>query len=156
MKSFDKFKTLAAANAGAKLMLKDPAGKETEDWVKVYGIDSDNFRRATNQMRRDTLAYLEANGGPSVATKTDAYADFTHGQRLKVQVALVADWSFKEECSPANIIELLTNAPDVADQIDEFSSKRERFVAIAPVVSEPSPSIKSDSRSPRQATQVAA
>lgn len=154
MKSFDKYKTRAGANAGQKLQLKDAAGKETGDWLIVHGVDSDAFRNANNRMRREILDYLEANGGPDQCLKTDAYAEFTEQAKARVQAALIHSWSFPEPCTPEAKLELLIEAPDVANQVDAFSGKRERFVAIAPVASEPSPSTRPGSRSQQQATHA--
>ena len=43
--------------------------------------------------------------------------------------ALVADWSFDEECTHENIIKLLTEAPQIANAINIFAARRKDFFA---------------------------
>lgn len=126
-RSFKSYNTLAAANAGLQMSIKGPDGKETEDWIKVRGIDSEAFQQASRTMRREVMLYLEDKGSQSRVT--EEYLKFTSDQQLKMQAALVLEWSFEEPCTVDNVVELFKSAPYIAEQVDAFSSKRERFVS---------------------------
>jgi hypothetical protein len=125
--SFRKYGTLAQANAGAVMKVNGPDGKETEDWMKVRGIDSDAFQKANRDMRRDIFSYLEEKG--TDVKGTDEYLKFTFDAQRKLQASLVMDWSFEEPCTVDNVVELFTQAPYIAEQVDSFASKRSRFVS---------------------------
>jgi hypothetical protein len=146
MSSFEIYKTRKGANAGAKMRVLAPNGKETGDTITVRGSDSDIFQRAKRKANRALTDFLEDKGID--ARGSDEYLDFQTQQQILLQSALVVDWSFEEPCTPDAVVELLTEAPDVARQIDEFASKRERFVSASPMPCEPSPSSKSDSPFP--------
>lgn len=151
MPSFKKLYTLEGSNAGAVLNLKDVRGQETGDWIKVRGHDSEDFQRANRRMRRELLQYLEKKG--ATAKATDEYLDFTSGQQRELQASLVMEWSFEEPCTKENVLELFKNAPDVAEQVDAFSGKRERFVSASSSNSEPTPASSSSSTSPQPPAQ---
>lgn len=125
--SFRRYNTLEGANRGAQMIIKGLDGKDTEDWIKVRGIDSDAFQKASRAMRREILAYLEDKGDG--ARVSDEYLRFTFDQQRKLQASIVMEWSFDEPCTEENVIELFKSAPYIAEQVDAFSSKRERFAA---------------------------
>lgn len=142
MSSFKQYHTRTGANAGAELKLLNPAGKPTGDTIRVRGTDSDAFQAARGRMRQALLGYLEEHG---LETKSsEEYRAFTAQEQLKLQASLVMSWSFEEACTIENVIELFSNAPDVADQVDTFAGKRDRFVSALPTSCEPSPTSRSD------------
>lgn len=124
--SFKKYNSLDGANAGQRLILKDAAGNDTEDWIHVLGMDSDTFQRASKAMRRSLMAYLDKNNGAKPSD--EAYIDLSVQEQRKLQTALVQSWSFDEPCTPKLVLELFTCAPFIGEQVDSFASKRERFV----------------------------
>lgn len=128
MNSFTKYNTLDGANEGARLDLLDADGKHTEDWLHILGTDSQAFQIANRNMRRKLFAFIEEKG--EKVKLTDAYAEFTLAEQRYLQAVLVKGWSFDEPCTPENVVSLLTLAPYVGEQIDEFSSKRSRFVKV--------------------------
>ena len=128
MSSFKKLNTRNGSNAGTRVLLQDPDGKPTQDWIHVLGMDSDIFQRATRRMRINIMAYLEEKGLESKAT--DEYAEFTAVEQRKLQASLVTSWSFDEPCTAENVIELLTNAPYIGTQLDDAASKRSQFASV--------------------------
>lgn len=121
------FFTLAKSNLGAKCILKDPAGKVTEHWLTVLGVDSDAFRVASLASRRALAAWFEEHGDSPEVRKSVAFAEFTDLQQRTMRASLVTAWSFDQELTMANVVELFKQAPDLAAQADAFASKREQF-----------------------------
>lgn len=126
MSSYKKLHILEQANEGIRLALKGPSGDLTEDWITVRGIDSDVFQHANKNMRRKLLGYLEEKG--LSAKDSPEYVDMMIQQTRELQASLVVAWSFDEPCTNENILELFTNAPYIAEQVDLHASKRELFV----------------------------
>lgn len=136
--SFKKFATRSAANAGQKLVLVGPDGRTSESWLVLRGLDSDAFQQASRDMRTALLAYLEANGGPSKCKGTEGYAACINEQEVSMNAALVASWSFDEDCNKANILALFTEAPYVLAQVTDFAGERVRFATQWATSCEPS------------------
>lgn len=128
MGSFKKFKTREGSNKGAKMPIMDTEGKDSGESLTVLGVDSDAFQKANRRMRRTLLAYLEEKGDLK-AKDDEAYAELTLRQQRELQASLVIGWSFEEEFTQANVVELFTDAPYIADQADQFASKRGQFVS---------------------------
>lgn len=122
------FHTLAGSNKGARCILNAPDGKPTEAWIDVRGVDSEIFNRANNTSRRAMVEYLEKHGDTKEVREGDAFGDFCALQKRKLRAALVMAWSFEDPCDEAHVLDLFLNAPDVAQQVDVFASKREKFV----------------------------
>lgn len=141
MGSFKKHFTLEAANNGLRMTIVGPDGKDTKDALIVRGQDSEAYQTGQRLFRRDIIQYREENGPESV--KTDAYSKFIDEAALRMKSTLVVGWTFDEKCIPANVLELLKNSPFVAEQIETFAAKRERFAGNSQTTSEPSPKTKS-------------
>ena len=110
------------------MVINDASGKPTTDWITVLGSDSDAFQRASKRMRVETLAFLEIKG--EGVRGTDEHADFVIAQSRVMRASLVKAWSFDEPCTPENVLELFKHAPYIAEQVDEFGSKRATFVKV--------------------------
>lgn len=114
------FYTRDGSNEGVKIPLKNPkTGKK--EWIKIRGVDSDIFRAAKLVHDREHLkiAKLKTDKEKSAATKE---------ARLELLSELVIGWSFPEFCDPAGIMELLENAPVIADLIDTMATVDKLFV----------------------------
>lgn len=123
------FMTRERANEGHKIPLHTPDGQLTKHWVRVRGVDSDEFVRARNRQTRKIAAIVEIK---SEVEKEDAILDAT----LDLHCALVADWSFSDSelmgekamaCTPENVKNFLRNAPQIAAEIDKLASHRTFF-----------------------------
>ena len=130
MKDLEKFATAELSDEGVKIPLIDVEGNPTEHWIKIKGIDSAAFKSAQGGFRKNMLELheLESNN-----PKTD-YSKKKEKEMIKLISSLVVSWSFKEDngddfpCEETNIIEVLTKAPVLVEEIDRASARRENFI----------------------------
>lgn len=121
MASMKDFYTRDAGNRGTKVPLTLPDGTKSEDYLIVRSVDSDAFRDASADARRDVLKAAQVDD-------IDERRKMAKESMLNLQVALVKDWSFDEECTPEAVREFLIGAPQIADALDQLCSKRELFL----------------------------
>ena len=127
------FSTRTPANTPVKMVLRDPlTGEATDQFLMVYGADSDAFRDTRAQQQRDLLMLK----GESKEVQMKAAAD----TKLVLFVALVASWSFEEALTPEAVRAFLTECPQIADELDLFISKRANFLPVRSSTSTPSQS----------------
>lgn len=114
------FFTRERANRGIALPLYLPTGERADHWIHVRGIDSDEFRAAEAEHKREALriAMIE-----DPKERTLAIAD----ARASLLAALVIDWSFAEPCTLENLKRFFREAPQLADSIDRAASRRDLF-----------------------------
>jgi hypothetical protein len=124
-----EFATRDRANEGHTIPLHTPDGRLTKHWLRVRGVDSDEFIRARNRQNRKTAAIV---GIEDEEEREEAILDAT----LELHCALVADWSFADpalmadkakKCTPANVKAFLRTAPQIAAEIDRLASHRTFF-----------------------------
>lgn len=125
MASFKNRNSRDTANRGVKMFIKGADDKPTEDWLLIRGQYSDEFQKAAASARAKVLDYMEQHG-KALTPAHEAFAKTVHDEQV---VALVADWSFEEECSPLNIREFFSCNPDVASEADKFAGNSGKFVA---------------------------
>lgn len=123
------FATRETANAGHKIPLFTSEGVLTAHWLLVRGIDSEAFTIARNKQNR-RIAEL-------VQMKDDERELAILESTLEMQASLVAGWSFSDpelmgkgqamECTHENVKAFLRTAPQIAEKVDEFASKRSFF-----------------------------
>lgn len=133
-----EFFTRNKANEGLQLPLYRPDGSKSEHWVRVLGIDSDAFRRADAEARRDAFRIAQIE---DLTERSQAIAD----SKRRLVAALVVDWSFDRPCNVETVAEFFREAPQIMDAIDMASSKRALFFANRSSGSQPSPSTSSAS-----------
>jgi len=116
----EAFYTRERANEGVVIPLYTPDGTKTEHWLRIRGVDSDAFREAEANSKRDAFR---------VASIEDAVerAKAIQDAKLDLIAALVISWSFEKECTPENIKEFFRQAPQIADAVDQIASKRALF-----------------------------
>ena len=119
MKPSDFF-TRAKANEGERMPLSLPDGTPTDEWLLIRGVDSDEFRHALDEFRRELLVLASVKDEAERAEKTEA-------ARLKLNAALVIGWSFDAEFSEAALLEFLRESPYITAEVDRFASDRRRF-----------------------------
>jgi hypothetical protein len=126
----DLFHTRTKSGEGVSVPLMLPDGSPTEHWVKVRGVDSDEYRRADSRARRRALDIAQE--------KDDAKReDMIEDTKLDVLSVLVADWSFDRPCTQADVKEFLREAPQVADLVDKTAYKRALFFGKSSTPSSP-------------------
>lgn len=125
--SMKKFMTRANANAGVRVPILGPDGKDSGEWIHVLGVDSDAFRRAKAVGNREVLEarakWDETNHKPTA----EEAADVIQTSRLNLLCSLVTDWSLEEPCTPENVRTLFIEAPAIAEYVDTVSAQRNRF-----------------------------
>ena len=113
-----EFYTRKKSNEGVKLPLVFPDGSPSKHWLLVRSIQSDAFREiVAEDSRRQIL-------NSSVEKDEDKVTPATHTELL---CTLIAGWSFEQECTDENKHKFLTEAPQVADEIDKFAANKKRF-----------------------------
>lgn len=120
--SMEAFFTREKANEGIEVPLYLPDGTKTEHWLRIRGVDSDHFRLAEAESKRDAMrvAMIE-----DPLERAKAIAD----AKLNLIAALVISWSFEKECTLENVKEFFRQAPQIADAVDQVASKRALFFA---------------------------
>lgn len=141
--TMEMFYTRERANEGIEVPLYTPDGQKTEHWMRIRGVDSDAFRLAEADSRRDAMR-IAAIEDEKERSKEIAEA------KLRLIAALVMDWSFDEECNEKNVIEFLRQAPQIADVIDQIAGKRALFFAKKSSSSQNLPSTNSGSTKSRR------
>lgn len=127
----EAFFTREKASLGVKLPLYEPSGAKSEHWLRIRGIDSDEFRAAEADARRDAM-------------RVAAIEDLEE-RRLAIQdtqrsliATLVIDWSFDQECTHENVMKFFREAPQIQDAVDKAASRRALFFASGSSDSPPS------------------
>lgn len=118
----EAFFTRERANEGVEIPLYTPDGTKTQHWIRIRGVDSDVFREAEANSKRDAFR---------VASMEDSLerAKAIQDAKLNLIAALVISWSFEKECTLENVKEFFRQAPQIADAVDQVASKRALFFA---------------------------
>lgn len=134
----ESFFTRSIANEGIELPLYSPTGEKTEHWLRVRGIDSDEFRAAEASAKRDAFQIA------SVEDLVERARLINESQR-KLVASLVVGWSFEQECTPEAVMEFFREAPQIQEAVDRAASRRALFFAGRSSSSQHLPSTSSDS-----------
>lgn len=118
--SMSDFFTREKANNGIKVPLFMPNGSMTDQWLLLRGVDSDEFRLADVQAKRDAVRLAAI---PETKDRDQAIYDLT----IRLTAVLVADWSFDEECTLENVINFFKEAPQIAHAVDVTAGDRGYF-----------------------------
>lgn len=118
----EAFYTRDKAREGKRLTLHTPDGKPTEHWLQVRHVWSDEFQQAEQEAIAG-LRNARLDGEPG------QIAQLQRDGKVRVLASLVAAWSFDHECTPEAVAEFLSNAPQIADQIDRFAGDSRAFFA---------------------------
>ena len=115
-----EFFTRGAANEGRKLPLFFPDGTESDHWLIVRGVDSDEFRMAESKAKRSAISFAQ------LSTEQER-AEAIASAEIECIASLVAGWSFDKECSRENVMHFLREAPQIADAVNRYAAKRAEF-----------------------------
>lgn len=136
--SMNDFFTREKANEGIQLPLYLPNGLKSEHWVRIIGIDSDIFRAADIEARRDAVRIAQID---EPKAREEAIAK----SKRDLIAVLVIDWSFPHPCTHEAVSDFFKEAPQIMDAIDQAASRRALFFANGSNSSQPSPSTSSSS-----------
>ncbi|UXX42070.1 hypothetical protein [Pseudomonas phage phiH2] len=134
----DAFFTRSRANEGLELPLYLPNGQKSEHWVRILGVDSDSFRNAEAESRRDAFRIAQIE---DLADRAKAIAD----SKRRLVASLVVAWSFDRPCNVDEVEAFFREAPQIMDAIDLAASKRALFFGAGSSSSRPTPSTSSSS-----------
>lgn len=132
------FFTRGPANEGVQLPLYLPNGEKSEHWVRVLGVDSDAFRAAEAESRRDAFRIA------AIESREERASEIAKSKRGLI-ASLVVAWSFEQPCTRENVEAFFMEAPQIMDAIDMAASKRALFFVGRSSSSQPSPSTSSGS-----------
>ena len=116
----DQFFTRKRANEGMELALSLPDGTPTEHKITIYGVDSDAFRKAQSDAHRRML---------DIAARQDKVAaeEMVKTEKCNLIASLIKSWTFDIPLTLEAASNLLAEAPQIADQIDQLASSRRAF-----------------------------
>ncbi|WPJ68570.1 hypothetical protein OMDBNIEC_00084 [Salmonella phage STP-SP5] len=123
-KSFRDFKTVSRANDPANTKPMDvviPGLGNTGHKLYVRSRYCTEYRDAELKAQRQLLALVEAAGADGVNE------DLKNDIVTRSLCALVAGWSFDEQPTPDNILELLKENPTVYEDLNKFAAKDSNF-----------------------------
>lgn len=104
------FHTAKLHSKARKMPLFTPDGKASEHFIMVLGRDSSQARAGMADGKRSALE------GGNVAEAVDL-----------LHASMIDSWSFPDDCTIENKLDLLKNAPAIGDAVDAFSCKHENF-----------------------------
>lgn len=116
--------------SGIRLPLYDKDGNITDDWIQVRSMHSDEFQQA--------LEFAQEHIRKDPSTDVEAV-------KLDAQIALIAGWSFDEECNIENTRQFMKAAPHIAERIDKAAGNNALFFPDAAVSSSTGQKLKSNS-----------
>jgi hypothetical protein len=143
-------------NEGVWIDVRNEAGAVVGR-IRIRGLDSDAYRSAhdgLNQAMVRLAGAVRAQGADAqLLPATQAEKD---AAKLAERVALVAAWSFDDECNDANVTELFKEAPFLCEQAFAVACDRDRFLGISSQPSTDGPTTNSDSASLQQKEPITA
>lgn len=97
------------ANAGRRIPLIRPDGRDTGEWLLILHPDSDAFRRKKSDILSAAAMLRDV--------PDDERRRLYDRAQLELMASLIAGWSLDDEFSEKSAIELLENAPYLTDVI---------------------------------------
>lgn len=128
----EAFFTRSAANEGIEVPLYLPDGTRSDHWLRIRGTDSDAFRQAEAEGRRQLLEAAAEKDQHKLSAVAVANTEL-------LLCSLIIGWSFEQECNEENKKKLLREAPQIGDAIDKMASRRMLFFKKGSLNSTPSP-----------------
>lgn len=119
--TMEAFFTRQAGNEGVEFSLDLPDGTPTPHRIRIRSIDSDIFRKANAEFKRQMVEIWAKSEG------VEPDSALLEELKLKLQASLVVSWTFPNPTTLAGIVNLLKEAPAIAEQIDRISGRRAVF-----------------------------
>lgn len=109
----------SAANTAQKLELTFPNGEACGQHFLVVNQDSDVFAKGRKAYREKMVAQMGAR-------KELPFEDI---ERLEVELlaTAVVGWSLTDACTPEAVLEILTEAPHIREDLHSLVYNRQRF-----------------------------
>ena len=147
MSDMSEFFTAEAASEGVVLPLFRTDGTKSDHWIRIRGVDSQEFRIAETQAKQDARRIFRENmtDDQKILAAMDA--------RAALAARLVIEWSFNEPCTLDKVVEFFKKAPQILDAIDKVAGDRTLFFALKQTASTDGLSQKSNSAKPRKAAK---
>lgn len=117
MNELEQFHTREKANKGIKLPLVTPTGEETDHFLMVLGVDSDEFRDKDLEAKREMIGI--SNSDSDIDEK-----QWIKEKNLELLATLIGGWSFKEELTIETAVQFLKEAPQIANKVNEIAANR--------------------------------
>lgn len=111
------FFTREAGNNGIEMKLRSPStGEMTDEYLLIGSIHCDAFRAADAMTKRSAVELAQIED------------EVKRGEAIEKAVlmticSLVLDWSFAAPCTPEAVFKLLTEAPQLQDQINQLAGR---------------------------------
>jgi len=124
--SFESLFTRDLANDGVKVELSLPSGEDSGFWLLVAGIDSDVYRKGKTKLMRFAMSLVGKDDEES--------EDLYQLEIIKRTAACIIDWNLIDDdgtpwpITDANRFQLLHQAPQIADKIDDVITSRSLYV----------------------------
>ena len=119
-KSFNDFVTRPKSNAGVEVIIPGTDGET----LTILGGDSDAFKKENHAIFTE-LSKVDITDEKPSTDEIEKRADANH---IRICSALVAGWSFAEDCTRENVTQFLKDAPYVADLINMEADKVNNFM----------------------------
>lgn len=129
MNEMEEFFTRDNANEGTKIDLFRPDGTKSDHWLVILGTDSDAYH-LTNAKARRALSTIEIEARliEDLAQREDFLLGKQKEWEVKIIASLLKSWSFEKEPTEENKIDFLTKAPQIREQINRLSTRRQLFI----------------------------
>lgn len=111
MGSFKKYNLNSVSGILHVMPFKFPGVKDTGETVSVRSLHSAEFREANAEAARQRSVLRTGNDGDL----DDQSAQDIHDRAF---AALVAEWTFDEECNVDNIVQFLRDNPHFRDEVN--------------------------------------
>lgn len=123
---FDSLLTTDAHDEGAEVNILNPiTGEETDVFIKVLGIDSIEFQRASRRQRNKMYSRLSSkkalDEADDIAEEIEQLAAITVGWRGITKAGKPVKFS------AGKCVELYTKSPGLRQQVDRFVGDRRNF-----------------------------
>ena len=125
----EEFFTRDNANEGTQIDLFRPDGSKSDHWLVILGTDSDVYHLTNAKARRAlSTIEIEARMIEDVGKREDFLLGKQKEWEIKIIASLLKSWSFDKEPTEENKIDFLTNAPQIREQINKLSTRRQLFI----------------------------
>lgn len=115
-----QFYTREKASLGVVLPLFLPDGTASGESFTVRGIDSDEFRAAEAESKRQAIEIAQIK---DIAKRDEAVRDCER----ELIASLVISWTFDLPCTHANVVNFFREAPQIAIMVNRFAANRAEF-----------------------------
>lgn len=107
------------------MMLSLPDGSETNEWLKLRGINSPQFEKAASVADRELLELKQKD----LDEHSQEHKEERKAITRKMLASLIAGWSFDQAATSEAVIDFLTGAPQIQRSVDEFAVQIRNFAA---------------------------